>query len=273
MRTTPSRSLAVLALTSFVFATGFLGSDVVYYLQSIPEPSPDYELYPNGITAIQKPGIEIYLKPANDIWLKSTTRLLGLVPVPFGTIKYEDPYPFTDWTYYREALEQKQRPEVFMVEVMFITSGDSLTFNPYDNAVILGEQHAGLVKYAVIDTSQRSSTRGRHSRPFKRGDGTLFAGVGVVELGPKAGPLSPGEWGYVAAAVETAQIVLSPSTERREFALPTTLGFILVFDCPTPVPGADAFTVQLHGLRAHGVPVHQYDFRFTQTQQNQVYRH
>ena len=41
-------------------------------------------------------------------------------------------------------------------------------FDPYDNAVILGEQRAGLVKYAVIDTSQRSSTRGRHSRTDTR---------------------------------------------------------------------------------------------------------
>ena len=272
MRVTSSGSLAVLAITSFLFATGFLGDSRDYHLQSIPEPSPDHEIYPNGIIAIQKPVVEIYLKPANDLWLKSTSRLLGVLPLgPLGTAKSEDPYSFTDWTYYHEALEQKRRPEVFMVEVMFITSEAGLTFDPYDNAVILGEQRAGLVKYAVIDTSQRSSTRGRHSRPHKRSSGILFGGA-AVQL-PYTGPLAPGQVPYVTVGAERAQIVLSPSTERREFTLPATIGFVLAFNCPTPVPGKDAFTVQLHGLRAHGVPVHQYDLRFTQTQQNQVYRH
>lgn len=270
MRASPNRQLTVIALTSFLFATGFLGDSRDYHLQSIPEPSPDHEIYSNGIIAIQKPGVEIYLKPANDIWLKSTSRLLGVLPL--GSAKSENPYSFTDWTYYHDAVDQKSRPDVFMVEVMFIASGDSLTFNSYDNAVILGEQRVGLVKYAVIDTSQPSATRGRHSRPHKRGYGSLFQGVEMVEF-PISGPLAPGQVGSVSVGAELAQIVLFPSTERREFELPATMGFVLAFDCPTPVPGRDVFTVQIHGLRAHGVPVHQYDFRFTQTQQNQVYRH
>ena len=265
-----SRHRTALAIISLFFATGFLGDGWEYDLQSIPEPSGAYDIYPNGIVAMQTERVEIYLKPANDIWLKSTSRVLGLVPL--GTVKSENPYPFTDWVYYHEALDQKRRPEMFMVEVIFITSEAGLTFDPYDNAVILDERRAGLVKYAVIDTSQRSNTRGHHSRPYERGDATLFGGTDVVEL-PLAGPLAPGQRAGVSVGAESAKIVLSPSTERREFTLPTTLGFVLAFDCPTPVPGADAFTVQLHGLRAHGVPVHQHDLRFTHTQQNQVYRH
>lgn len=272
MRARPNRSLLVLAVTTLLFATGFLGDSRDYHLLSVPEASPDYEIYPNGIIAIQKPDLEIYLKSANDLFLKSTSRLLGIVPLgPLGTAKSEDPYDFTNRTYYREALGQKRRPEFFVVEVMFITSGNSLTFNPYDNAVILGAQRAGLVKYAVIDTSQRSSTRGQHSRPYKRERTGLFCGA-TAEL-PHIGPLLAGQGPYDSVCAEQAEVLLHPSTESKEFALPRTLGFILVFDCPTPVPGRDAFTMQLHGLRAHGVPVHQYDLRFTQTQQNQVYRH
>lgn len=271
MRVTSSSSIVVLSITSFLFATGFLGDDLTYYLQSIPDSSPTREIYSYGIIAIQKSGIEIYLKPANDIWLKSTTKLLGIVPIPFGTTKYEEPYPFTNWMYYPEARERKRRPKVFMVEVMFITSEAGLSFDPYDNAVILGDQRAGLVKYAVIDTSQRSNTRRQHSRPSKRRM-TIFCGPDVVQL-PNNRDLLPGESPYYSACGEHAQIILSPSKEQREFILPTTLGFILTFDLPTPIPGVDNFTIQLHGLRADGIPVLQQDILFDRSQQIKVRHH
>ena len=237
----------VLALTSFLFATGFLDG-WEYNLQSIPEPTGEYEIYSNGIVAVRREGIELYLKPANDIWLKNTTTLLGLLPLE--TVKPDDPYHFTDWSYYQEALEQKRRPQFFVVDVMFIASEAGLAFDPYDNGVILGGQHARLVKYAVVDTSQRSIVRLSHSRPWKkRTEGLLFDDK------------------------EREQALQMASSEQKFIPLPQTIGFILFFDCPPPVPGKDTFTLQLHGLRAHGVPVHQYDLRFTQTQQNQVYRH
>lgn len=267
MRAKSSCSLTVLALVSFLFVTG-MGHSVDVHLQSIPEASSEYDIYSNGIVAVHNERVEIYLKPVNDVFLKSTGWLLDLLPV--GTTKSEDPHDFTDWTYYGEALEQKRRPEVFVVEVMFITSDAGLAFDPYDNVVILGEQRAPLLKYAVVDTSQPSNTRGRHSRPHKRGHTTFFCG-GVVQL-PHSGPLLAGQSPYDSVCAEQAQVLLHPSTEPKEFALPSTLGFILVFDCPTPVPGADIFTVQLHGLRSHGAPVMQYDFLFNRSHQNQVDR-
>ena len=204
------------------------------YRLSVPQASDKYQTHYWGITQIENDQFEIFIRPANEIQTGYGTSFFLFIPT---NRKIEDgKFHFLEsGSYYQDAIEKNERPNKFVIEMYINPKSEKLSFNPKACRLLIDKKVIGVEHYFIVRNDKLGLP------PPYKDDRYLFKYEDRVK------------------ALET---LLS---ENADYVLKTATGFILEFNCSTPVPGKDTFEFVLDGFSSNGNKIPSMEIDYNQT--------